>query len=225
MSTINLSKTNKVLAYPPLIFTGVKYSGRKKSINYLLTKTNFPFLPLKKFTNNINLASNYPKNYIYFPKEEFERLNRRKEFLSLSIVDNFYEGYIKEPVYESISKSNGICLFFCSYNELIDINSSGFIIEKYAINVVPDNPMHLAEYIFNDKYSKLPTKSIEEEDKLYDFVHYDINISGDQISKNFNSDIFDATITNTYKENTLYNQVDEVIRKFYPFLFNENKLN
>ena len=77
----------------------------------------------------------------------------------------------------------------------------------------------ILERIFNQEFSKSSVKMTEEaEEASYNEIHKRVDYSGHLITKNYGSNDFTVTLTNTYNIHNLTAQADEVVSKLFPFL-------
>lgn len=224
-------KSKSILGYPPLFFTGVEFSGKKTSLSYILNKSkieSLPFKLLKRFTSDIELSS---KNelFVYFPKQQFENAVRKNEAFSYTIDNNNnYQGYFKVPLYDSIAKSNCICVGLLDYKEVeslseMKMKEKSLLLNYNVIHLIPDSPVLLAEALFNLKYSKMRSKNEEEEEEVYSKLHDEINVYGDKILEMIGKkDLFQRSIMNLYTLEGLYSEIDSCVNQLYPFLSNEH---
>ena len=217
-------KIKNILGYPPMIFTGVECSGKKTTIKNIIS-LNKPFIIAKQFTTNFNLTQKHKDFYVYLNEKEFDKLISTNSYLTyLKSQDGYYEGYFKEPLHDSISKSNCVNLMFMNYDQYLKYKqfSERFLIDYISINIIPETPILLAENLFNEKYSKIDAKNDDENELLYENLHKEVNNSGDQISKLYKREgLFDITITNNYKNESLILQMNEILNTCYPFLFDK----
>lgn len=208
---------------PLLILTGVDLAGKSYISKRLMEKFPDIFYIAKKFTTIKSLANSDDNMYYYIEKPLFKENTMDSEIFSLKKISNKrtiseeklktdgvnynlkddhndvdYILYMKDPI-KSIVSSNKICILNMNYSEFLRYIQNEKMFKSYNINVIPDNPVMLADRIFNHKYKFLINKT--NGDSTYDELISEVEYNRKMITYFYKSKLFTEEIVNNYTNN------------------------
>ena len=208
----------KIVGYLPLIFSGCDYSGKTFLLNKIHYSSNSNVIQIaKKFTTIKTLQDQFPEQFFYLDKGQFEALIKKEPILMVKKVEEDYFAYFKEPI-QNIISSKKICLLSCDYEQIETIMKSG-IIKANIVNLIPNTPIQVAQKIFENKYSKI---SSNNNDDVYDKIHEEVEFYRSKILKYYQNNMFSCDLTNNYDEN-IVNEAFKMLKILYPTMkFRDN---